>query len=87
MAKIAASRRPEGGSLAKALVNTAPCGFRVGDRLEMLPTPFYRRDALPLDTPIAGPAIILQVDSTTVVPPGAWLRADCGGNLVLRLET
>jgi N-methylhydantoinase A len=86
MAKIAAPRPPEGGSLDAALVKTAPCEFRVGDRLETLPTPFYRRDALPLDTSVAGPAIILQTDSTTVVPPGATIRAGRGGNLILRLE-
>jgi N-methylhydantoinase A len=87
MAKIAAPRPPKGGSLDAALVKTAPCAFRVGDRLEILTTPFYRRDALPLDEPIAGPAIILQTDSTTIVPPGASVRADRGGNLILRLET
>jgi N-methylhydantoinase A len=86
MAKIAAPRPPEGGSLADALVKTAPCAFRVGDALETLQTPFYRRDALPLDEPVVGPAIILQTDSTTVVPPGATVRADRGGNLILRLE-
>jgi len=86
MAKIAAPRAPEGGSLADALVKTAPCAFRVGDRLKTLPTSFYRRDLLPLDAPVAGPAIILQTDSTTVVPPGATVSADRGGNLILRLE-
>jgi N-methylhydantoinase A len=87
MPKIAAPRPPEGGSLADALVKTAPCAFRVGDRLETLLTPFYRRRALPVDQSIAGPAIVLQTDSTTVVPPGATVRADRGGNLILRLET
>jgi N-methylhydantoinase A len=86
MAKIAAPRPPEGGSLAAALVKTAPCAFRVSDALETRQTSFYRRDTLPLDEPIAGPAIILQTDSTTVVPPGTIVRADRGGNLILRLE-
>jgi N-methylhydantoinase A len=86
MAKIALPRPPERGSLDAALVKTAPCAFRVDGRLETLPTRFYRRDALPLDEPIAGPAIVLQTDSTTVVPPGATLRADRGGNLIVRLE-
>jgi N-methylhydantoinase A/oxoprolinase/acetone carboxylase beta subunit len=86
MAKIAAPRPPEGGSLEAALVKTAPCAFRVGDRLETLQTPFYRRDALPLDEKVIGPAIILQTDSTTVVPPDAIVHADRGGNLILRLE-
>jgi N-methylhydantoinase A/oxoprolinase/acetone carboxylase beta subunit len=87
MAKIAPPRPPEGGSLDAALVKTAPCAFRVDGRLEILPTPVYRREALPLDQPIAGPAIVLQTDSTTVVPPGATVRADRGGNLILRLES
>jgi N-methylhydantoinase A len=86
MPKIAAPRPSEGGGLAAALVKTAPCAFRVGDRLDTLPTPFYRRDLLPLDEKIAGPAIILQTDSTTVVPPGATVRADHDGNLLLLLE-
>jgi N-methylhydantoinase A len=85
MPKIAAPRPPEDGSLDAALVKTAPCAFRVDGELETLPTPFYRRDALPLDVPVAGPAIILQTDSTTVVPPGATVHADRGGNLILRL--
>jgi len=87
MPKVTAPRSPEGGSLDAALVKTAPCAFQVDGELETLPTPFYRRDALPLDQPIGGPAIILQTDSTTVVPPGATVRADRGGNLILRLET
>jgi N-methylhydantoinase A/oxoprolinase/acetone carboxylase beta subunit len=86
MAKIAVPRPPESSRLADALVRTGPCAFRVDGGLKTLPTPFYRRDALPLDTPIAGPAIILQTDSTTVVPPGATAQADRGGNLILRLE-
>lgn len=85
MPKIAAPRPPEDGRIAAALVKAAPCAFRIGDRLERLPTPFYRRDLLPLDEPIAGPAIILQIDSTTVVPPAASLYADHSGNLILRL--
>jgi N-methylhydantoinase A/oxoprolinase/acetone carboxylase beta subunit len=87
MPKIAAPRPHQGGNLADALVKTAPCAFRMDERLETLPTRFYRRDALPLAEKVAGPAIILQTDSTTVVPPGATLRADSGGNLTLRLET
>jgi N-methylhydantoinase A len=87
MPTIAAPIPPEGGSLAAALIKTAPCAFRVDGALQTLPTAFYRRDALPLDEPFAGPAIILQTDSTTVVPPGATALADASGNLILRLET
>jgi N-methylhydantoinase A/oxoprolinase/acetone carboxylase beta subunit len=86
MAKIAAPRLPIGASIEEALVKTAPCAFRVDGKLEILTTRFYRRDALPLIEEIAGPAIVLQTDSTTVVPPSATVHADHGGNLILRLE-
>jgi N-methylhydantoinase A len=47
-------------------------------------TPIYRREGLSIGDALDGPAIIEQVDSTTVVPPGAALRFDEGGNLVIR---
>ena len=86
MPKIAAPRPSDAASIEAALVKTAHCAFRLDGRLEMRPTRFYRRDALPLDRMITGPAIILQTDSTTVVPPGATVCADRGGNLILRLD-
>jgi N-methylhydantoinase A len=86
MPKIAASRPTGGGSLAEALVKTAPCAFRSNGRLATIMTPFYRRGLLPLRQKIAGPAIVLQTDSTTVVPPDVTLTADESGNLILRIE-
>ena len=69
-----------------ALVKTAPCVFRSNGRLDTIMTPFYWRRLLPLGQTIAGPAIVLQTDSTTVVPPDATLTADESGNLILRIE-
>ena len=86
MAKMAAPRPSAGGSLAAALVKTARCAFRVDGGLQALPTPFYRREGLRPETTLAGPAIILQTDSTTVLPPGATAHAHASGNLILRLE-
>jgi len=86
MPKIAPFRRTCGGSLAAALVKTARCAFRRHGSLDAVMTPFYRRGLLPLGERIAGPAIVLQTDSTTVVPPDATLTADESGNLILRLE-
>jgi N-methylhydantoinase A/oxoprolinase/acetone carboxylase beta subunit len=74
-----------GGTLADALVRRAPCVFRTASGLESFDTPRYERDRLPLDVPIPGPAIVLQTDSTTVVPPGATLTAGRDGNLFIRL--
>jgi N-methylhydantoinase A len=86
MPKIAAPRPASGGSLAEALVKTARCVFRHNGGLEIIATPFYRRDLLPLEQPIAGPAIVLQTDSTTVVPPSTTLIAELGGNLILTIR-
>jgi N-methylhydantoinase A len=48
--------------------------------------PIYDRDRLPADCHLTGPAIIEQMDATTVVPPGARLRGDRLGYLRLELE-
>ena len=85
MPKIAAPPAPAGGTLDEALVKTARSVFRVEGVLEGYDTAFYRREALPLDAPIPGPAIIVQKDATTVVPPGWSVRVDKSANLILRL--
>lgn len=45
--------------------------------------PTYDRSSLAPGAAIAGPAIIDQADSTTVVPPGAAVEVDHEGNLVI----
>lgn len=74
-----------GGSLDRARAKTGRCLFRLAGRLEAFDTPFYRRGLLPLDTVIPGPAIVLQEDSTTVVPPRCSLVAEASGNLIIRI--
>ena len=49
-------------------------------------TPVYDRDRLPADCRITGPAIVEQMDTTTVVPPRAKLRGDRLGYLHLEVE-
>jgi N-methylhydantoinase A len=41
----------------------------------------YAREALPQDGVITGPAIVQQLDATTVIEPGAVARLDAIGNL------
>ena len=53
---------------------------------ERVPTNIYERAQLRAGEELAGPAIIEQPDSTTVVPPGARARIDEIGNIVLRFE-
>jgi len=49
-------------------------------------TPVYDRERLPAGCRIVGPAIVEQMDATTVVPPRAKLRNDRFGYLHLELE-
>ena len=53
---------------------------------QLLATPIYRRERLPLATQLDGPAIIEQMDTTTLVPPAAQLEVDDQGNLILQVE-
>ena len=53
-------------------------------KLADYPTTFYRRDLLPVGERVAGSAIVLQMDSTTVVPPQHSFEADTAGNLIVR---
>ena len=50
-------------------------------------TPVYRRDRLPLDAEIQGPAIFEQMDTTIFVEPGWRATGDPHGNLVLEART
>jgi N-methylhydantoinase A len=74
-----------GGTLAAARLRTAPVVFAVDGAPRALDTPVLARDRLPLDQPIPGPAIVVQTDTTTVVPPGCTFVADRGGNLIITL--
>jgi N-methylhydantoinase A len=50
---------------------------------DAIETPFLFRDSLAQGASIPGPAVILQTDSTTVVPPGCTLCAEPSGNLII----
>ena len=48
-------------------------------------TPVYLRDLLPLDAVIKGPAVIEQMDTTSLIEPGDVARSDAGGNLLVEI--
>jgi N-methylhydantoinase A len=83
MPKIDKLTAPEGSTLTKARVKTGQCVFRVDGELRSFETAFYRRHLLPVGESFAGPAIVLQKDSTTVIPPGCEAINDTAGNLIL----
>ncbi|MSO70009.1 MAG: hydantoinase/oxoprolinase family protein [Alphaproteobacteria bacterium] len=86
MPKIGKPEVKAGASVEGALVKRGQSAFRVNGLLGTYDTAYYRRELLPLETLVAGPAIILQRDTTTVVPPGWSAEADKGGNLILRAD-
>ena len=53
--------------------------FREGE----LATPLYQRELMTTGNRIAGPALVVQLDTTTVIPPGWQGEVDAYGNLLL----
>jgi N-methylhydantoinase A len=53
---------------------------------DFVPTPIYSRDALKPGNRFSGPAIVEQMDATTVVPPGMTARVDAYLNLILEAQ-
>ena len=75
-----------GGTLEEALLYKRNSIFREGGVLQSFETSVYRRDLLPVDVTLHGPAILLQKDSTTVVPPKATARVHASGSIIITLE-
>jgi N-methylhydantoinase A len=61
---------------------TRPVSF--GRGAPALDTPIWPREDVPADA-VAGPLIVESYDSTVVIPPGAAVRRDPFGNLVVAL--
>jgi N-methylhydantoinase A len=52
---------------------------------QWLDTPIVARDALRPGDTLAGPLVVEQLDTTTVVEPGDTAAIDAQGNLVISL--
>lgn len=85
--KIGAPPRPSGGSLDAARLRVDLAVFRTGRDLRTVETTFYDRARLPVGVPIRGPAIVLQTDSTTVVPPDCVAEVEPSGSIIIRVPT
>jgi N-methylhydantoinase A len=53
---------------------------------EPIETPVFLRDALTAGTAFEGPAVIEQLDSTTLVPPGVRAEVDQWLNIRIHIE-
>jgi len=67
---------------AHALIGEAEVVFHQGT----LTSPLYQREQLTCGNVVSGPALIIQMDSTTVLPPGWGGAVDPFGNLLLEPE-
>lgn len=85
--RISSPIAPAGGSLERALLRSDVTMFRVEGRMEEHRTAFYRKDALPTGEDIAGPAVVVQTDTTTLVPPDCSFRLLPSGAMIIRLGT
>ena len=75
---------PAGGGVEEARIDVSPVYFE-SDGLRAYDTPFYERAKLPVGSRLEGPAILLQTDSTAVVPPGASVEVLTTGDLLIRV--
>jgi len=69
----------KGGDVQKAIIETRPAYFGG----EWQDTPHHDRGRLGIGDRIAGPAIIRQYDSTTVLLPGHHAEVDTHGNILI----
>ena len=67
---------------AHALIGEAEVVFHQG----ALTSPLYQREQLTCGNVVSGPALIIQMDSTTVLPPGWGGAVEPFGNLLLEPE-
>ena len=72
----------EKGTTEEALIDTRDVYFEG----EFLKTPTYDRSKLKLGAQLKGPAIIEEVNSTTVIPPEASAVVDKYGNIIIDVQ-
>ncbi len=68
-------------SLAEAQIGSREVWFDGG----LVSTPVYQREWLPTDATFNGPAIVEQLDCTTVIQPQVKVQIDADGNLLLAI--
>jgi len=70
---------PSGGSLSEAVIDHLPVSL-AGGRQEV---PVYDRMKLGAGTQFSGPGLVVQLDSTTLIPEGHEVSCDRFGNLIV----
>jgi len=81
LAKAEMPRLETGGTTGQAVVGERAVYFGAGHG--WCPTKISARERLPVGVPFSGPAIIVEMSSTTVVLPEQTANIDPGGNLII----
>lgn len=81
--KLPALPPPTGTRVADAKIDEAPVDFVVNGSLTERPTAFFRREELPAHERVEGPAVLVQFDSTVLVPPGAGAEVLPTGDVLI----
>lgn len=76
----------KGGSLEDALLYQRNSIFNDQGVLKTFETRVYRRALMPIGMNFKGPAILLQKDSTTVVPPRSEACVHISGSIIIKME-
>lgn len=72
------------GTLEEALRETRNVYFEEAGGF--VPTPIYHRPEIPPHAQITGPAIVEQLDSTVLIPPGFYARVDEYGHIMISYD-
>lgn len=86
MPKIGTPTVFQSGRLEDAVVKVEKSAFRVGGELQLMDTVFYQRDEIPVGVQFSGPCVVLQKDTTTIIPPNCHAVLESHGNLIIQVE-
>ncbi|PIC63632.1 methylhydantoinase [Sporosarcina sp. P13] len=85
MPKLRKEKVNGSSDLGAAIVKKEHVLFRHKGELQKMETLHYQRELLPAGKWLEGPAIILQKDTTTVIPPGNQFVVEEYGNLIIKV--
>lgn len=85
MPKLKKARLDHTGSLDAALIKQGEVTFRTDGALQKWNTDYYKRELLPVEEWFNGPAIIIQKDTTTVIPPNTKAVLEEYGNIIIKV--
>ncbi|MDQ0218794.1 hydantoinase/oxoprolinase family protein [Peribacillus cavernae] len=85
MPKIEKQKIHHDHQLEDALLKTGETTFNINGNLEKVETKFYQREKIPAGAEFQGPCIVLQKDTTTVIPPDCTASIEEYGNMIIKV--